>query len=64
MLLLSRIENALNQRKAVGKKGFIPFIMAGDPDMLALEVDRATGAPTTGEGGITETFIAGTQPVQ
>jgi penicillin-binding protein 1A len=33
-------------------------------NIVLVTVDRATGAPTTGEGAITETFIAGTQPVQ
>ena len=30
---MSRIENVLNRRKALGEKGFIPFVMAGDPDI-------------------------------
>jgi penicillin-binding protein 1A len=33
-------------------------------NIVLVTVERATGAPTAGEGAITETFIAGTQPVQ
>jgi hypothetical protein len=37
---------------------------AGPGNIVLVTVDRATGAPTAGAGAITETFIAGTQPVQ
>ena len=30
---MSRIEKALTQKKGAGEKGFIPFVMAGDPDI-------------------------------
>lgn len=44
--LLARITEAFNRLDQSGKKGFIPFITAGDPDLkttleLILELDRA-----------------------
>jgi penicillin-binding protein 1A len=48
----------------IDKRGREPkpeFAVPGN--IVFVTVDRATGAPTTGETAITETFIAGTQPV-
>jgi penicillin-binding protein 1A len=49
----------------IEKRGRDPmpdFAVPGN--IVFVTVDRATGVPTTGESAISETFIAGTQPVQ
>jgi tryptophan synthase alpha chain len=52
---LRRIENAFNELKREGKKGFIPFITAGDPDLDAtgeLLVELANSGATLIELGV------------
>jgi tryptophan synthase alpha chain len=52
---LRRIERAFNQLKLEGKKGFIPFIIAGDPDLAAtgeLLVELANSGATLIELGV------------
>jgi tryptophan synthase alpha chain len=52
---LGRIENAFNELAREGKKGFIPFITAGDPDLQAtgeLLVELAQAGATIIELGV------------
>jgi tryptophan synthase alpha chain len=54
-LLLSRIAEVFGQLKREGKKGFIPFIVAGDPDLettLELLVELADSGATVIELGV------------
>ena len=52
---MRRIEHAFNELKREGKKGFIPFITAGDPDLAAtgeLLVELANSGATLIELGV------------
>ena len=54
-VLLSRIAEVFGQLKREGKKGFIPFIVAGDPDLettVDLLVELADSGATVIELGV------------